>query len=708
MSYDPYADCPCGSGKKIKFCCQEVIPGMQKVARLRENQPSRALQILDELEDKHPDNLWVAASHSRLLMEVGDYQSAKRRTESFLNHEGNDARNPELNAIHALASFVCDGFESSKRSVHRAFQLSARREPSLLTRLAGAIAMVMLEAESFMAARAHAALAVKLSPEDRRQHFVMQLAQIEGSSRIPYPLRSVHRLVPYTAAVEDQPDFDRAMRLSSLGCWHPAAILLKRIADKHPDAAELWHNLGLCHAWDGNEPVAAEAFHKAAELYADHEAAVECETLAQLLDLELTEDVNEIAIRSFKAQSVSRLLTQLDGEEQFERLTIEVSLDDDGPVAQYRLLERPFPRDRKPEELTPDDIPEFIADIFVFDQTDDGPAQVQLSGVEGEGFDQAQKALLDAVGDLLEEDTEADDEALGVVPRELEGLEWNCHFPADFPSTIARDIETAKMQQVADEIWPNISLSALGGKTPLDARGDESLRVPLEAAVYVLDAFYDRNNVMLDVSRLRESLGLADPAPLIPGDSVTGFSTIALQRIPFAELSDDQLVDIARRLFLVRHTRTTYEAFTVAARRPECVERLEKDRVYAALVGICREQNLRGEALEWLQAGRDAAVQDEAGFEVLLEWDVRELNLRMDDPEDPAIPELWKKFEETYLPKLPELREGIVEVMREKGLGHLISEVTPVAAGGGETVWTPGSDEPGPDESRKLWVPGQD
>ena len=73
MSYDPYADCPCGSGKKIKFCCQDVIPEMQKVARLRENQPKRAAQILEGLEQNFGANLWVASSHARLLMEQGEY-----------------------------------------------------------------------------------------------------------------------------------------------------------------------------------------------------------------------------------------------------------------------------------------------------------------------------------------------------------------------------------------------------------------------------------------------------------------------------------------------------------------------------------------------------------------------------------------------------------------------------------------------------------
>ncbi len=711
MSYDPYADCPCGSGKKIKFCCQDVIPEMQKVARLRENQPKRAAQILEGLEQNFGANLWVASSHARLLMEQGEYPAAKGRCERYLTKDGNDEQNPELNAIVALAAFVSDGYESAKRTIHRAFQLSARREPALVTRLAGAISLVMLEAESFMSARAHAAIAVKLSPEDRRSHCVMQLAQIEGSSRIPYPLRSVHRLVAYTAAVEDQKELDRAVRLSSLGCWKPASILLKRLTEKHPDAAELWHNLALCHAWDGNEPAAAEAFHKSASLYKDDEAAVECETLAQLLDLELTEDVNEIVLKSYKIDSVSKLLTSLDKEDLFDRLSIEVPLDGEGPVAQYRLLAKPFPTDKQPEQLTPPDIPEFIADVLVFDATDQQSAQLQITGVEGEGFEQADATLNKAVADQITLDEEADDEPLGVVPVELEGLEWNCHFPAEFPATIARNIETQKMQAVATDVWPNLKLSGLGGKTPLEAKGDAKLKVALQSSIHVLDAFYDRNNVMLDIDALRKSLDLEAPSPVVPGaNNVTGFSTMSLQRIKFGDLSDEQLVDIARRVLLVRHTRTAYAALTEVAGRQACVDRIGSERVFSTLVGICREQNRRDEALKWLAAGRDAAEAADEAFRNILEWDVRELNLRMDDPTDSKIPGLWKKFEEQYFPKLPEIRESMAMFMVEKGLGHLVSEVATVAAGGSETVWTPDSDSGDADGAggKKLWVPGQD
>lgn len=704
MSYDPYADCPCGSGKKIKFCCHAVISDMQKVSRLRENQPSRALQILEGLSEAHPTNLWVASVRARLLMDSGDFATTRDVCQDFLKE---DEHNTEMTALLGLASFIADGYELAKRDIHRAFQLSARREPAVISRLAGAISMLMLEGESFLSARAHAALALKYAPQEQRQHFLVQLARIEGSSRIPYPLRSVHRLAKFTAAVEDQPTVDRASRLSALGCWQPAAILFGRLAEKNPDVAEIHHNLGLCLAWDGNEAAATESLHQAASLYTEinESEAVECETLAQLIDLELTAEVHDVRLTAYDVHGVGKLLSTLDAADRIDRLD-ESYHQEPGIVAQYRVLETPFPSDVEPASLKAEQVPVFTADIAVMENDDDAGPSLHITGVDGEGFDEADELLRQTAGDLITP-REDGEETIGVVPQEFSALEWNCHFPADFPATAARDLETERMRTLAIDVWPDLELNGLGGKTPLQAVEDIDLRIALAASVFVLDAFYDRNNAILDIEAVRKKLGLPEPGGITLGDdseSVSGLSTITMQRLDFAKLDDEGLVSAARRLLLVRHTRTALRVLEETAKRSACLKRLGAERVYSTLLAIAREQNHRDEAFRWIDAGRQAAAESEDSFRQVLEWEIRELNLRVDDPSDPHIPELWKQFEEKYFAKLPEIREEICGFMEQKGLGHLISESAMSSASG--TVWTPESEQSS--GSGKLWTPGQD
>ena len=50
---DVYQLCPCGSGKKLKFCCQAIVGEMLKIAELQQSHQHRAaLTLLETIEKK--------------------------------------------------------------------------------------------------------------------------------------------------------------------------------------------------------------------------------------------------------------------------------------------------------------------------------------------------------------------------------------------------------------------------------------------------------------------------------------------------------------------------------------------------------------------------------------------------------------------------------------------------------------------------------
>ena len=56
MATDLYAKCPCGSGKKIKFCCKDIITDIERIERmLQGEQRTSALDKIDKLLEKHAD-----------------------------------------------------------------------------------------------------------------------------------------------------------------------------------------------------------------------------------------------------------------------------------------------------------------------------------------------------------------------------------------------------------------------------------------------------------------------------------------------------------------------------------------------------------------------------------------------------------------------------------------------------------------------------
>jgi hypothetical protein len=52
MSIDPYASCPGGTGKKVKFCCPDLVGDLEQLDRLIEgDQISAALEQVKRLAE---------------------------------------------------------------------------------------------------------------------------------------------------------------------------------------------------------------------------------------------------------------------------------------------------------------------------------------------------------------------------------------------------------------------------------------------------------------------------------------------------------------------------------------------------------------------------------------------------------------------------------------------------------------------------------
>ena len=55
MAVDHYAMCPCGSGKKLKFCCSDLVGEIEKIHRMIEGeQPRAALRHVEQTLASHP------------------------------------------------------------------------------------------------------------------------------------------------------------------------------------------------------------------------------------------------------------------------------------------------------------------------------------------------------------------------------------------------------------------------------------------------------------------------------------------------------------------------------------------------------------------------------------------------------------------------------------------------------------------------------
>ncbi|MFG0332421.1 MAG: hypothetical protein ACF8TS_03575 [Maioricimonas sp. JB049] len=718
MSLDPYALCPCGSGKKLKFCCQDIVAEMEKVERLQENnQPRMALQLLDKLEKSHPGNAWIATNRGLALIHDNRPEEAKNSLAGFLR---NSPKHPLANALFGLASMNADGYPECRKAVHRAFLRATGHYPALVGLLAGSLAAAYLDQGQIMAARQHLALAMRIGDEQQRKRAFLSLLELDGDTAIPYPLRGVHR-VPQL----DEPDSEetrKAGQLAARGCWHEAADLLSQQAAEGTASAEFWHTIGLYRAWSGDESAAIDALRKAADSYENPAAAIECATLAQLFEQMQPENTTKIRVQRYRVESVGRLLTVLDESRRLHRvpdMSPDGQTEEGAPSARYLLLDRPLPGRDEVAGLTHDNIPQHIARLTLFDADPDNdiPAQAYLSGMEGEQLENARDLFAATAGEIVQpeapESDEPDADVAGQMPHEQVPLQWNAYFPPETPGSVRREFEEKHWNQVWFETWMTTPQQGLDGQSPQDVTGDSARTTDLAASLNVLDAFCDARRIMIPLAQLREKLGLEPPQPLEVDDE-TSFSNLTfdeLRRLKLSELNDEQFRHVLQRALLTRHATFLHAVLLDYLRRdlPED-EAMQQGRAYSTLSEICRVSLQHEEALNWVIEGQKHAATQENAFEQVLQWKMREVTMRIDEPESDEFRTLVLELWNEYGAKLPALRERLTELTQMLGIDPpwSTSIVTPDAGGSKEGPWTPGAAQPPASGEQKLWLPGQD
>ncbi len=86
MTIDSYAPCPCGNGKKLKFCkCVEQPQELETIMRLAEGgQELAALDRINQLLAKTPNTAWLLAIKCELTLAMQEYETFRETTIRFL------------------------------------------------------------------------------------------------------------------------------------------------------------------------------------------------------------------------------------------------------------------------------------------------------------------------------------------------------------------------------------------------------------------------------------------------------------------------------------------------------------------------------------------------------------------------------------------------------------------------------------------------
>jgi len=713
---DSYALCPCGSGKKVKFCCQAILPEMGKIERLQQNnQPRMALQLIDKLLKEHKENAWL--NNQRAMALIGDdrYEEARDWLVAFLRKFPDQ---PLSNGLLALAMTELEPISQCKKVIHRAFLKSIAAEPHIVAILAGKLVDHFLSSGQDMAARQHMAVVLRLEREEERQRTLMAMLELDADTSIPYPLRGAQPLPQYQPAEAQAAQFKKAQRLHVHACFSEAADILDQIVQQDENSPQLWHTIGLMRAWDGDEARAATALHRAAQLYPEFDQAVDVETIAQLLDRRQPENMIAVRARAYEVDSLARLMTRLDNEDRLSRVAMTEQTLGAGVSGGYDILDRPLPSDRELAELTIETLPRTIGQITLFDRQEDGTSAIaHVNALEGDRLQESSRIFEAAAGELakakVEEksEQEPDQDVLAWYSRDELAISESGFFPPKTPSRLRNTLRRAFVDLCSEETWLKTKTVALGGLTPEEAAGNAALKIPLAATLRVFDSFMDRRHMILDSEALQKRLNLPDSSAIVPTEEMdlNTLSVSQLQRLETAGLSDKLFDRLLQRALVVKHCGLGKKLLTeFVEHRLELVaaQPREAEQAYLTLADLCSQDLNEDEALKWLQRGFQFTRGYEGPFESQLMWKMRELSLRARNPDDPKFREVLLELWERYGSKLPAIRARLEEFVQTLEVEAPWNQgiLTPQVTGAGIGTWSADTAQSSTSE-KKLWLP---
>ncbi|MEX2310275.1 MAG: hypothetical protein WD738_22090 [Pirellulales bacterium] len=708
MSVDPYALCPCGSGKKLKFCCSDLVGEIEKIHRMIEGeQPRAALRHVEQTLATHPDRASLLDLKASLELSLGETAAAGQTIEKFVSGH---RESPTAHACEALWWTESGDSRKAVAALQRALALVERDMPLRVYEAMGAVGGALLEAGHILAAQAHLWLHAALAPrEDTRSREV--LAALHHYSGLPLLLRDQLRFRPWSDDAPWKAEAEQATQLADHGKWQQAVEMIDRLGQQYGADPTLVFNRALLGGWLADDRALVAGLHAYAQLEVPWDDAVEAEAIAQLLDADQKEERLDSIVQTYAIHDLDALVPKFASDRRVQAFDMDPATfahsDQPRPRHTYVVLDRPMPESGA--GLTREDVPRLAGVLALYGRQTDRPERLELTVDRGPLFDMTVRAVKEiagvAVGDMT------DERVIGSVSPTDQALNWRWQLPRDTPPEVRRRLTADERRAAITERWPEMPKSALSGKSPRQAARDPQLRVPLMAAILILEQGSNTDRDADAIAQLRRDLGLPLPEPIEPADqSAASLPLVRVPRLNIDALSDNDLVLLYGRAVLVGANAAIVVLAREAIRRPSLAARIPPADAYRRLVAAethpDRALALIDEAREGSRsAGESTAAWDLAELELhIRSGNVDEAKLALaqierDHRDDPDVAAgLYRLLYETgVIPdELPAHGPSFEELPAEA----VASEPEPAAS----RIWTPDSERPSGGKS-PLWTP---
>lgn len=730
MDLDTYALCPGGTGKKIKFCCSDILGDLEQVSRLIEGeQITAAFDQVGRLEEKHPGRACLMASRTKLALSLKKIDEAIVSSREFL---AAFPENPMALGQAAVMAAMQEQTQEAAALFDKARAAAAEQGgdvPAELVRIATTLtqAAAQLGHPGFAQSLLDWLEERGLATEDERRI----LASFIGSSGVPVALRARLPLVELPEERPWRPEFNTA--LEQARAWRLSKALttfrsLKGVAGSCP---ELFTNIGVLCEMLARPMEAAEAWLTLANLPGlSSDEAIEATGRAIALETEANPE------RSPRIKYASRLaalgipvgeegaaaLELLEDKLRHDPACEPIEFDRSPWVARNSAPPRSVWRiyERSPSASHP---PRLLASLLLFGRQTDREPEAVLQGLDPD-VEAAVPVVAALLGCRFERPGDTAADMPSIPPTQwLLGGQFKPPMPATQPPPAAAGepafIDSLLEQQrhaVTDRlvaVWPDLPLPELLGKTPRQAVADREGRRRVEALIAEGETTSRRRDLRAAWTRLRDTLGLPAPAAIESQEPLGSLPPARWHRLDLAAIPTEQL----RGLFLLSLDAgfewAAERAGEALASRTDATAEDRWEVLWATLQSS--ETTLR--SLELIASLRTIAKELSANDGML---DVFEFRVRMQRGDEAEASRLLDHLRREH-GRDQRVLEALAEVLAEAGVdlrGMAAAAAGGSAAAGGATrpaaapptaagkLWTPGGEQPAGGGEKKIWTPG--
>jgi len=715
MAIDPYSPCPCGSGKKLKFCCHDLAADIEKVQKMvAGEQPHAAQKHVEHLLAKQPQRASLLDLQASLQLSLHEFDAAKETIGKFIE------LHPKSPTANAQAAILLAAMGSAKKAVgplQNSLEQLDREMPLRVLEAVGAVGQALLMEGELMAARAHLLLYAAISPEEDNRG-VELLLRMNLQAGLPLLMRESWQLLPCPDGVEWQKQFEQASHFSMRGLWRQAEALFAQLREQVGPEPAVVYNLALLRGWLGDVARFAAGLHEYAQLeQAPLDQKIEAEALAQLVDPTLEDPKLDTVKSTYEIDDVEVLAERFATDKRVEDYAIDPEEFGDDKLSRPRgtfvLLDREVPATGV--DIERGDVPHVLAFLSIFGKRTDQAARLEVTTDRGEQFEAVRTLLAEVTGNTLGEPT--GEEVVGKKSISEESLSWRWRLPNDTPAAHRQQLLAAQRRDAILERWVNAPRAALDGKSPQETAGqvtadNDALRIPLLASALIIEqAAADPAELPL-FAELRAKLSLPALEPIDPTD--LDLEHVPLVRVPRFELDKlpgDRLARLLDRTVLMGAKFASLIVGSELVSRTEISEDVDLSAAYRQLIRLEPDPD---KAFEWAEQAR--RWSEERG-KPTGEWALMELELSIERGDATGVQETLAEIRTSHLNE-PGIAEATYRLLYAAGLvappdaagqgtptplQSVPADATATSDGG---IWTPDGDTAAESEKKSaIWTP---